>query len=89
MTPTPIQEVLAKLERDAREQKRRVAQRLVALRGNHISPPSRGPIQANGRTCIRWHFWQAARSKHARITQRLSSIHALLGNPSQPADARP
>jgi hypothetical protein len=65
------------LKRTAREQKRRTAQRLLALRGDWTSTPSRGPVQTNGRLCIRWHFWMAAGKKARKITDQITSIQSL------------
>ncbi len=64
----------------ARDQKRRVRERLRALRGDEIRTPSRGPIQKNGMRCIRWHYWQAATAKHREITGRISYLQSLIQN---------
>ena len=80
---------LARLVRDlvaeARDQKRRVRERLRALRGDEIRTPSRGPIQRHGMRCIRWHYWQAASAKHREITSRITAVKSCIPNaPSAP-----
>ncbi len=76
-THTAVQQIRSQLLLAARAQKLRVRKRLAALRGSHILPPSRGPIQSNGYRCIRWHFWQAAKHKQATITQQITAITPL------------
>lgn len=76
----PLQRLVRDLLRDARDQKRRVRERLRALRGDDVKTPSRGPIQRNGMRCIRWHYWQAASAKHREITSRITAVKSCLPN---------
>ena len=70
--------LLDTLLRDAKEQKRRVGQRLHALRGTGLTIPSRGARLENGHKCLRWHFWQAARHKHHVLTRKVTLLASLL-----------
>jgi hypothetical protein len=58
----------------ARWQKLRVKERLERMRGDFVSTPTRGPIQKNGRPCIRWHFWKAATAKKDLLTSQIAGI---------------
>ncbi len=78
----PLYRLVRQLQGDAREQKRRVRERLRALLGDEIKTPSRGPIQANGRPCIRWHFWKMAQAKQDYITQQITAVCSLMGLPN-------
>ena len=75
-----LQRLVRDLVRDAREQKRRVRERLHALKGDEIRTPSRGPIQRNGMRCIRWHYWRAATAKHREITTRITAVKSRIPN---------
>lgn len=79
----PLHRLVRQLQDDAREQKRRVKERLHALRGDEIRPPSRGPIQPNNkRPCIRWHFWRMAQAKQDYITQQITAVCSLMDLPN-------
>lgn len=65
---------------EAKDRKRRMIERQRALKGDEIRTPSRGPIQKNGRKCIRWHFYESARSNHRAVTEQVTQIVALLPN---------
>ena len=78
MPAQPLQTLAERLRREARAQKRRVRQRLAALRGGPVATPSRGPIQKNGRKCLRWHFWQAATARHQNLSAQINALHANL-----------
>lgn len=82
-----MERLVRDLLRDAKGQKRRVSERLRALRGDEIKMPSRGPIQKNGMRCIRWHFWQAAQAKHREITGRIIGVKSCIPNASGVAAA--
>ncbi len=73
----PITDLISKLTREAKKQKRRVKERLNALRGDWVRTPSRGPIQQNKTKCIRWHFWQAAKEKQNKLTAQITACFSL------------
>jgi hypothetical protein len=63
---------------EARWQKLRARERLAYLKGDDgIRKSSRARIQSNGRACIRWHFWQAARAKHKEQSRLISMLIAM------------
>jgi hypothetical protein len=84
----PLHRLVRQLQDEARDQKRRVGWQLHALRGDEIRTPSRGPLQANGRPCIRWHFWKMAQAKQDYITQKITAVCSLMGLPNASGDAR-
>ena len=79
---TKFRESLARVICDlvdaARNQKRRVKDRLRALRGDDIRTPSRGAIQKNGLRCVRWHYWLAATIKHEKITEKITAVKSCI-----------
>ncbi|MDA1178791.1 MAG: hypothetical protein O2931_08355 [Planctomycetota bacterium] len=83
-----MERLVRDLIRSAKDQKRRTRQRLQGMAGDFVAEPSRGPIQRNGRRCIRWHFWQASRAKHQAITDQIAAIKSCTLNVSDnPAES--
>ena len=74
-----INSLISELLLSAKEQKNNVKRRLFDLRGNDIFVPSRGPIQPNGRKSIRFHFWEMAKIKHQKITDKITTLYSLIG----------
>jgi hypothetical protein len=75
-----MERLVRDLIRAAKDQKRRTRRRLRDMAGDFIAEPSRGPIQRNGRLCIRWHFWQASRAKHQAITDQITAVKSCIPN---------
>jgi hypothetical protein len=75
-----MERLVRDLIRAAKDQKRQTSQRLRDMEGDFIAEPTRGPIQRNGRRCIRWHFWQASRSKHRAITDQITAVKSCIPN---------
>lgn len=82
--PVALDRLVRDLIRRAKDQKRRTRQRLRDMAGDFIAEPSRGPIQRNGRRCIRWHFWQASRAKHQAITDQITAVKSCIPNAYSP-----
>jgi hypothetical protein len=68
---------IADLIATAKRRKANAKERLSAMRGDEVRIPSRGPIQRNGRCCIRWHFWEGARERHRRLGRLIKELIAL------------
>lgn len=82
--PIEISQVVETMTAVAREQKRRLRKREADLRGDCNRVPSRGPIQSNGRLCVRWHFYAAAKRKHELLTRQVSELRRFLRRISTP-----
>jgi hypothetical protein len=61
----------------AKRRKLNAKERLAVMKGDEVRFPSRGPIQYNGRACIRWHFWQGARERHQKLGRLIKELIAL------------
>jgi hypothetical protein len=61
----------------AKRRKANAKERLAVMKGDEVRFPSRGPIQYNGRACIRWHFWHGARERHQKLGRLIKELIAL------------
>ena len=68
---------IADLIATAKRRKANAKERLAVMKGDERRYPSRGPIQYNGRACIRWHFWQGARERHQNLGRLIKELIAL------------
>ncbi len=59
-----VQAVIDRMVEVCRERKRNVRNRREELKGDWVSPPTRGPILPNGRPSFRWHLWRNAVARH-------------------------
>ena len=66
--------LVGRLLAEARDRKRRLRERMNALRGDDVRPPSRGPLLPNGRKCIRWHFYKLAKANHRMATEEVAVL---------------
>lgn len=68
----------------AQDQKRRVRRRLADMRGDFNSTSVRGPWKP-GRPGVKWHLYQAARRKHAALTDDVRALAWALQQHSRTA----
>ena len=71
--PATLGLMLSEAIDEAARQKRRVRERLHAMRGYFGSTPVRGPWKPE-RPGVKWHLWNAARDKHQALTQRVRAL---------------
>jgi hypothetical protein len=72
-----LDEHIANLITTAKQRKANAKERLAVMKGDERRYPTRGPVNHQGRYCVRWHFWQGARERHQKLGRLIKELIAL------------